>query len=115
MGFVDPVWYNVVQPERFEVQNDDFTWIGGNARNILCTDFDELTITLSTDVTKVPRGSSVRVFNFDGDTILVKVGGSNLSVIDAADRYSEFLFYVDESDDPHWVVLADNQPSGRLP
>ena len=110
--------YNFVQPDRFEVHNADFTWNGTVARNIVCDDFSSLlTITLETDIGKVPRGSSIRIFNFDpeGTDIEVKVGSSVLCTLDQTNRYGEFLFYIDESDDPHWVCIVNNQSALRLP
>ncbi|MBS1716067.1 MAG: hypothetical protein JST30_17200 [Armatimonadetes bacterium] len=76
------------------------------------------TLNLDTDVTQVPPGTIVRVFNLTssgaGAVVTVKVGGSNLSLVSVL-HMSEFVFYVDGGGTGHWLVVQGNVTSAQLP
>jgi len=107
-------WYQFVQPERVTTNPGSITWDGTRARNIVYDDNTSPTVTLSSDVTKVPRGSIVRVFSLNTgvSTVTVKVGTSTVVAM-GNKRMTEMLFYVDGSGNGKWLVLQKDLPTER--
>jgi hypothetical protein len=115
MGRADTNWYQFVQPDRVLPNPDEnLTWNGTRAKNLVYDGDTNRTLNLSTDQSLVPRGSVVRVFNVGSDdmTVTVKVGSSTVSILETF-QMAEYLFYVDASNNARWLVIQTNLASAR--
>lgn len=115
MGRAADKWYQFVQPDRVLANPaDNFPWEGSKEKNLIYDTDAARTVTLKTDLAEVPRGSIVRVFNFNAtlsSIVTVKVGTATLTTV-AIGRMCEFLFYVDGSAG-RWLVVQDGVVTKR--
>lgn len=104
-------WYMLSQPERLMVDPaDDYTWVAGNAKNVVYTVGTGRDLILDTSVANIVPGTIVRVAWLktgivSGNVIINFGGAANVSL--AATQAAEFVFYNDGGTGK-WLVTQAN-------